>query len=286
MYAVPVLLLLAVTLVLVWRNEPIGYLLTWLFVILSPTSIVPIVTEIAAERRMYLPLASMVVLFVVGGYSLVQRLSQASKNKQRLPRTAAFAPAAVVVLLFGMMSANRVQAYLDPTILWRDVVRYQPQNALGHGNLGSLYAKSGRLAEGIEELRTAVALDPEDHTALSNLGQALTETGKLEEAIEKLNAAVAQEPDDPLALNNLGVALIHARRFQDAMGPLARAVQVKPRFAMAHNNLGGALAGVGRNAEAIDQFRQALAIDPQLAMASQNLNALMPSNAQPLQEAR
>src|SRR5262249_52485956 len=40
-YAIPVASLLAATLVLIWRNEPIGYLLTWLFVILAPTSIVP-----------------------------------------------------------------------------------------------------------------------------------------------------------------------------------------------------------------------------------------------------
>ena len=67
------LVLLIVTLTLLWRNHPVGYLLTWLFVILSPTSVVPILTEIAAERRMYLPLASLAVLFVVGGYYLAQK---------------------------------------------------------------------------------------------------------------------------------------------------------------------------------------------------------------------
>jgi Flp pilus assembly protein TadD len=281
MYVIPVLLLLAATLVFLWRNHPTGYLLSWLLFILAPTSIVPIVSEIAAERRMYLPLASLAVLFVVGGWSLVQRRVRVSAAKSPRPPMATFAPVAVIVLLLGLMSANRIRAYQDPTILWRDVIRHQPQNALAHGNLGGLYARSGRLTDGIEELRTAVSLDPEDHTVLTNLGQALTDTGKLDEAREKLAAAVAQEPDDPLALNNLGVALIHAGRFQDALAPLQRAVKLRPSFAIAHNSLGGALAGVGRNAEAIEQFRAALAIDPALAMASANLDALYHNTNRP-----
>lgn len=286
MYLIPVLLLVATTLVLLWRNHPVGYLLSWLLFILAPTSIVPIVSEIAAERRMYLPLASLVVLFVVGGWSLLRRRLQVSAAKSPGPRMAAFVPVAVIVLLFGLISADRIRAYQDPTILWRDVIKHQPQNALAHGNLGSLYAKSGRLAEGIEELRTAVSLDPEDHTALTNLGQALTDTGKLDEALEKLAAAVAQQPDDPLALNNLGVALIRAGRFQEAIAPLERSVKLRPSFAMAHNSLGGALAGVGRNAEAIEQFRAALGIDPALTMASANLSALMSANASQREQAR
>jgi tetratricopeptide (TPR) repeat protein len=285
-YVIPVLLLLVTTLVLLWRNHPVGYLLSWLLFILAPTSIVPIVSEIAAERRMYLPLASLAVLFVVGGWSLVQRRLQMSTTKSPRPQMVVLAPVAAIVFLLGLMSNHRLRAYQDPTILWRDVIQHQPANALAHGNLGSLYARSGRLTEGIEELRTAVSLDPDDHTALANLGQALTDAGKLDEALEKLAAAVAQEPDDPLALNNLGVAFIHAGRFQEAIAPLERAVKLRPSFAMAHNSLGGALAGVGRNAEAIEQFRASLAIDPALAMASANLNAVMSSSASQPERAR
>ena len=285
-YVIPVLALLIVTLTLLWRNHPVGYLLAWLFVILSPTSIVPILTEIAAERRMYLPLASLVVLFVVGGYYLAQQVFKRSANASQLPRFAAFAPVFALAVVFGLVSANRLRAYQDPATLWREVVQHQPQNALAHGNLGSLYAKSGRLAEGIEELQTAVSLDPDDHTALANLGQALTDTGKFDEAIDKLQRSVARAPDDPLALNNLGVALIHAGRFAEAIDPLERAVRIRPRFAMAHNNLGGALSAVGKTTEAIDQFRQALRLDPNLVMAQQNLEVLLSPNARATEHAQ
>src|SRR4029079_11515134 len=80
MYVLPVLALGIATLVLLWRNHPLGYLLTWVFGILSPTSLVPIVTEVAAERRMYLPLAAIVVLAVVGGGMLAARVHESLRG--------------------------------------------------------------------------------------------------------------------------------------------------------------------------------------------------------------
>ena len=74
LYVVPLLLLGIGTLVLLWRNHPVGFLGTCVFAILSPTFVIPVVTEMAAERRMYLPLAALVVLFVVGGYQLAQSI--------------------------------------------------------------------------------------------------------------------------------------------------------------------------------------------------------------------
>ena len=56
MFVLPVFVLGIITLVLLWRNHPAGYLGTAIFAILSPTSLIPIRLEMAAERRMYLPL--------------------------------------------------------------------------------------------------------------------------------------------------------------------------------------------------------------------------------------
>ncbi len=48
---------------LVRRRHWLGFIGVWFFAILAPTSsVVPIVSEVAAERRMYLPLAAVVVL--------------------------------------------------------------------------------------------------------------------------------------------------------------------------------------------------------------------------------
>ena len=66
-YALLITGLLVVTAVALVRRPMWGYLGAWFFVTLAPTSsIVPIVTEVGAERRMYLPLVALVVLAVVG----------------------------------------------------------------------------------------------------------------------------------------------------------------------------------------------------------------------------
>ena len=50
-----------------WQRWPkVGFLSVWTFAILAPTStVVPIFTEVAAERRMYLPLVGVLLVAVV-----------------------------------------------------------------------------------------------------------------------------------------------------------------------------------------------------------------------------
>src|SRR5262249_53191805 len=53
--------------VLIAKRKPLGFLGAWILLILAPTSsVLPIVTEIAAEHRMYLPVAGVIAFAVVG----------------------------------------------------------------------------------------------------------------------------------------------------------------------------------------------------------------------------
>jgi protein O-mannosyl-transferase len=77
-YAITVVGLLVVTLVALFRWPPLGFLGAWLFLTLAPTSsVVPIATEVGAERRMYLPLISVIAAAVVGGAAVWNRLMAA-----------------------------------------------------------------------------------------------------------------------------------------------------------------------------------------------------------------
>jgi hypothetical protein len=67
-YALAVAALLAGTVVALARNRPVGFLGAWFFLTLAPTSsIMPISTEVGAERRMYLPLMAIVTLALAPG---------------------------------------------------------------------------------------------------------------------------------------------------------------------------------------------------------------------------
>ena len=93
--ALLVVALLALTVRGVVRRAWYGVLGAWCFLILAPTSsILPIGIEIATERRMYLPLAGLVVLCVASAYWVTRR----SGSERRWPRIVA---AGIVIQQIG-----------------------------------------------------------------------------------------------------------------------------------------------------------------------------------------
>jgi tetratricopeptide (TPR) repeat protein len=272
-YLVPVLLLGIATLILLWRNRPLGFLGAWVFIILAPTTIVPIPTEMAAERRMYLPLAAIAVLFVVASYLGVQHIvarqtaGRQSSRREISPILVGLLPALFVAITFTLLSANRLVAYSDEITLWQQVLRHQQDNSLAHYNLGMLLNHGGREEESISELQAAIKAKPDFPNALSAFGFALSRRGQFNEALDALHAALAIEPTHVAALNNLGLTLTDMGRAPEAIEPLSYALKLKPKFVEARINLGRALTNVGRQAEAIEMLRSALVLNPDDATA-------------------
>jgi protein O-mannosyl-transferase len=269
-YVVPVLLLAVVVCVLLWRNNPIGFLGTLMFAILSPTLIVPIVTEMAAERRMYLPLLALVILFVVGGYTLAQSV-QKRWGGIGYARPAMATLALVLALAFGVFSAKRLTAYNDEMVLWREVLQNQPNNYMAHNNLGRLLIHSGQLPAAIDELQLSVAEEPEYCFAFNSLGVALYRSGRYQEAIEALNRAVELRPDYTDALQNLGNSLRQVGRLPEAREKLEHALRLRPDDAEAQNNMGVLLDSCNEVPRAIERFRLAARLNPKYAPAHVNL---------------
>ncbi len=98
------------TAVLLWRRSAFGFLGAWVLIILLPTLVIPITTEVAAERRMYLPVAAIVAGFVVGGYALANQLSvlrglESTENSVRTRLGIATATlSGVLAMVFGCVS--------------------------------------------------------------------------------------------------------------------------------------------------------------------------------------
>jgi tetratricopeptide (TPR) repeat protein len=268
-YVVPVALLGLGTLYLLWRNHPVGYLGTAAFAILSPTFVIPIPTEVAAERRMYLALAAIVPLVVVGGYCLLQRLG--STERTTIRRAASSRPTAirtmvvltlVVVVVFTGVSMRRLLAYENELTLWQEVVRHQPLDYMGHLNMGVQLFNSGKATEAMSYYREALRLKPDSSQVHYNVGLALLRLNKPLEAVEELREAVRLHPPSSRLTNNLGVALFTAGKYDDAIQAFQNTIEIEPNMWRAHNNLGDSLTRVGRHAEAIECFTRALSLNP------------------------
>jgi len=69
-------IVLALAIATVWalvRRPALGFLGFWFFGILAPTSLTPGTTQMIVEHRMYLPLAALIVVFVLGTEALTRR---------------------------------------------------------------------------------------------------------------------------------------------------------------------------------------------------------------------
>ena len=296
----PSLLVVAIlvinTLVRFWQRKATGFLGAWVFALLSPTLVVPMFTEIAAERRMYLPLAAIVVLVIVGGYALVQtamlrgKSDVSSKTTNRWPLAITSGCALIVAGVFAIVSAHRLGAYASRLAMWEDAVVHQPDNFLVLSNLASAQMPAGRekeanenferalplnpvvvqrqwgLAlihagrrqEAIEHFEEAIRLDPDNAELHRYLGVALADTDRPQEAIQYLRRSLALEPDSAEVQQYLANVIVDARRTRETIERLRKAVQVQPESAQLHCDLGSALFSGGRHDEAIAEFEQAL----------------------------
>jgi len=257
--------LVGVTLAGVVRRAPWGFPAAWFLALLAPSSsVLPLATEIAAERRMYTALIGVVALALIGAYVLGQRLLERlvpDPPLQRTARAVAVVALAGVVGGLAMLTLNRNRDYWSAERIWQDTVDKRPDNprarlnygvllaadrrfpeaeaqlrealrlkepvAKAHLNLGSILCSEQRFEEGVPHLERAVALDPDLSTAHANLGEAYGALGRRAQAAKHFALAVEEEPDNLFLLNRLGWLL--ATSPEDDVRDAARAVEVGER---------------------------------------------------------
>ncbi len=187
--------LLLVTLLLLlgagrWRNlRPWGLAGALFFLVLAPSSsIVPIATEPAAERRMYLPLIAIVTVVVLLVFILLRRLSQTMTQAVGL----------LLVLLFtsalGWATMQRVNDYQSNVSIWEATVREYPDSELLHNLLAMAYEMDGRDDLALAMLQRAIELDPRHPDPHYNLGRILFSQGDIVGAAQSLDRAVQRFP--------------------------------------------------------------------------------------------
>jgi tetratricopeptide (TPR) repeat protein len=253
------------------RRPQIAFLGAWFFLILGPTSsFLPSLGEAAAERRMYLPVAAVITMVVVGAFVLGKRLLN-----RRQGIMLGYVAGGAVVVLFTLLTIQRNRDYNSELTIWQDTVEKRPNNPRARNSLGIALQHSGRVADAIVQYEHALQLEPRYADAESNLGSALCGVGKVHEAIEHCERALRFKPDFAGAHYNLGIALQQAGRIEDAIGHHERALQLEPDSAQAHFGLATALATGGRVQEALEQYQQALRLKPDYAEAHNNLGVAL-----------
>jgi protein O-mannosyl-transferase len=244
-----VLGLLAATVAALVRAPRLGFVGSWFFIILAPSSsFVPIVTETMAEHRMYLPLATVTTLAALG--------------MARLPKAMGLMITAAASCALGALTWQRNAEYTSEETLWATSVARYPRSARAHNNYGESLTRRRADAEAIHHYTEAVRLQPGYLDALCNLGGILHRSGRIGEGRGILEHVLAENPRYVPALSTYGACLFREGRFDQAKDTLGRAIALRPDYADALNNLGVVLNDCGNPAEALPLFQRTIEINP------------------------
>jgi len=299
------ILALAIGVVSVWLRRPAaGFAGAVFFIALAPTSsVIPITSEVGAERRMYVPMMALVALAVAGGWLLLDRLRRRYAAASRPLTLTATAAAAGLVAALGGATIARNTLFRDPVSLWRDVVERRPHSR-ARLSLAAALMTAGKGSEAIPELRLAVrdyaeakfglgaalyatgqrdeavvaltdfialrSSDPSRIPARSLLGKVLASQGKPDQAAAQFRAILDVAPSDLDARESLADQFLAQEQFDQAVAEYERVATGVSRPSL-ELKLGMALKGANRLDAATRHLERALALDARSASAHRHL---------------
>ena len=275
---VALLAMLAATVIALIKWPRAGFLGAVFFLTLAPSSsIVPIATEVGAERRMYLPSMALIALMAIFAWRFL-------KSHPRL----AVVVVGVVATGYSVLTIQRNWEYRSPLTMWETNVERWP-NGRARSNLAAALQVVGRNDEVVPQLRLAVPDFPE---ARYSLGSHLIAGGDSEAGVKELAQFVQDFPTHPRAgaardaiataqkrmaseLTDAAIEYAASGHNEKAVAAFRRVVEWIPYSSGAHRNLANALLETRDFSGAAAQAREALRLDPSDEVAKQILAIAM-----------
>ena len=291
--------LLAASIVGLWKRPAVGFVGAWFFLTLAPTSsIMPIASEVGAERRMYVPLMALLALLVLGSVALWDRMRAQSQSSRAFARRFGWCTVAAlsIVLMAGTVRRNReyrsaltlAQTTVDrwPSSVGEQVLgtewllagnkpearrhfeRAVPGAPRAYYSLGLVEFDAEEWADAIRDLRTFIDVQPfllEARSARLYLAQALERESKWSDAIEQCRLVLSMHPtrDDALDAQLFWAdALRGDGNYEAARARYQAYVHERPDDVRGANGLGISLVGLNRPSDAVPWFVRAANVSP------------------------
>ncbi|MEO7144539.1 MAG: tetratricopeptide repeat protein [Bryobacteraceae bacterium] len=197
-----------------WRARAGFWFLAGL-ILLSPTSAIVPVADLAADRRMYLPMIAFCACLGLLLEGVDLRVLGAAG-----------------VILIGLSFAQ-TQVWRTEASLWTQAVERAPYKVRPTIQL----ARAVEPSRALELLQQARELEPDNEAVAAEQGRVYLETGNLPQALVAFGRALALAPHDPQALNNRGAALLAMGQQDAARADFERALTLNVCLDEARMNL-------------------------------------------------
>jgi Flp pilus assembly protein TadD len=261
-----VLLLIAITLVIIWKAKKFPYLATgWLWYTGSLVPVIGIVqvgSQAMADRYTYIPLIG---LFIMVAWGVPDLLKKWIYRKEVL-----LISSALSILCLSIITWTQVGYWQNSITLLNHTLKVTDYNWLAYNNLGAAYNDLGNYKQALEDLNRAIEIKPGYAVAYLNRGNADKGLGNYRQALEDYGKAIDIKSDYAYAYNNRGNTYNGLGNYRQALEDYGRAIDIKPGFAEAYNNRGAAYGGLGNHKQAIDDYGRAIEIKPDFASAYLN----------------
>lgn len=260
-----VLTLLACTAWALWRRPQLGFLGLCFFLLLAPTSSFLPRSDLAAEQRMYLALAPLVVLVVLTVEAATAWIGTHFRLADPVRSAILGAFAVVVWGTFSTLTVLRNDLHCNPRALLEETVDQRPRNFRAWSRLGDDHHASGEFVQAEECYREALRLRPGWLPARHHLGVLLLQRRRIAEAVEVLGAPSAEGSDGERVvwyLTRLGLAFWAAGDPGQAAASFREAVRLEPTNASHHFSLALMLHEHGKSGDPDAVLREAIQLDP------------------------
>ncbi len=268
-----ILILLALTAWALIRRPALALPGLLFFFILGPTSsFIPITTEIVAERRMYLPLAGVLVLLIAALYIVLRQA--AGLRGRALAATFTLVTAALAITL-AITSVARLGDYHSEITIFEDALAKNPRSVKLLNSVAGAYLDSGQPRRAIDLLREAHQIKPTFIDTWFNLGNAQMALKNNELAEAAFRQAIDLVPIHNKAHLNLATVLLDKGDLDQAAFHANRAMELRPEDWRPHVTLGAIAYQRDEMDLAASHFAQALTLNPYSPEALLNLGMVM-----------
>ncbi|MFQ5443918.1 MAG: tetratricopeptide repeat protein, partial [Nitrospinales bacterium] len=240
------------------------FFVCWYFIVLSPSSSIITLLDMAAEHRVYLATYGFFIILAVGVYHLIKISGIKSKG------IFGAAMLAGITVLLCLMSVQRNSIWTNELSLWHDTLKKSPKKVRPYINLGRAYHLAKNPDKAIYYYEESVKKDPSYFQTHYNLGDLYAQKGDTERALAHLHYAARLAPRIPEIFSRLGEIYMSQKNYPLADQYLKKAVELNPRFSEAFRNLGIVHYYYLQNKkEALTYFAQSLTLDPDQPGADQ-----------------
>jgi protein O-mannosyl-transferase len=183
--------LFLLTIFLVVKFPKWGFIGASCFLILAPTSsVLPIMSEMWAEHRMYLPSFPIITATVLLAYCALQGLDQST-----IRISIACVLTSFIVFAFAALTYRQNKLFDTQVTMWQHNATHKPSRRAWY-NLGYALDGEHRTLEAIEAYRNSIRWSPDWDKPHRFLGSALMSLDRYEEAAAHLQAAIKYEPQE------------------------------------------------------------------------------------------